>query len=383
MTPYKIPMADPIRIYNHYKGEHDDAIRRVVDGGKYILGEDVKHFSDELSMYLDQGKSIVSTCANGSDALLISYMVLGLKAGDSIIMPSHNYVSSLESALRLGLVPILADLDDREEFKFSLKADQNYLDSLLTPETKAIVVVNMYGIPCDISFFRKYCDNKGLFLIEDNSHGIGGQYSVGSYTHHMSTVSDISTTSFFPTKPLGCLGDGGAIITRDKDLAYRAQVLSNHGQRKKYDYVDLGLNSRLDTIQAAILRVRLKYLIEIVDSYRTIAKIYSESIDFPEIELPKIPLNSDPTFYQYTILLPTSNIRDDIFKMFRRNGIELNLYYPHSLHNISCYKKSVIFSPEFKNTDTINTRMLSLPIFPFMEEQELEYVVSLIKKYFA
>lgn len=367
-------MTDLKQIYLRYKGEHDSAIRRVVESGRYIQGEEVDMFASEMSEYLlgSKEKNIVCTCANGSDALLIAYKVLGLKHGDEVVMPAHNYISSAESAVRLGLTPVIADTDSRRDYIFSIRSDWDYLESITTRKTKAIVMVNMYGMPCDTDSLRNFCKEKKLFLIEDNAQGMGGYSTTRHGITKMSLHGDISTTSFFPTKPLGCMGDGGAIISENKDWISSARQLSQHGQKTKYSYKSIGLNSRLDALQAAILRVRMSHLDEIIDSLTLVANTYNERITATSVQKPMLPYGSRATFYQYTILLDEGIERKKLIRRLAEKGLDTAIYYPDPISDIGCLVKSCAIRCSMNNINNIKTRILSLPIYPFMPEEEAE-----------
>lgn len=367
-------MADLKQIYLRYKEEHDLAIKKVVESGRYIQGDEVDMFASEMSEYLlgRKGSDIVCTCGNGSDALLITYKTLGIKEGDEVVMPSHNYVASAESAVRLGLTPVIADTDSRRDYIFSIRSDWDYLERITTRKTKAIVMVNMYGMPCDTDSLRNFCQEKKLFLIEDNSQGMGGYSEVSQRMTKMSLHGDISTTSFFPTKPLGCMGDGGAIISENKDWVSTARQLSQHGQKTKYSYKSIGLNSRLDALQAAILRVRLSHLDEIIKSYNDIANIYNEIITSEYVQKPASTAYSRATFYQYTVILDKKTDRSKLMANLSERGLKTAVYYPEPLSDIGCYKKLSVVRCGLENINNIKNRMLSLPIYPFMPEEEAE-----------
>lgn len=367
-------MMDLTQIYLRYKEEHDTAINRVVQSGRYIQGDEVNIFASEMSRYLlpRTNKNIVCTCANGSDALMIAYQALGIKAGDEVIMPSHNYVASAESAIRLGITPVLADTDSDYQYRFAINSDHNYLDSITTKKTKAIVMVNMYGLPCNTDRLRSFCRQKGIILIEDNAQGFGGEAKTSQGIKKMSLHGDISTTSFFPTKPLGCMGDGGAIISDNEDWINISNQISKHGQKSKYQYECIGMNSRLDALQAAILRVRLSKIDEIINSYNDVAKIYDLMLQSPYIQKPVLPDDCRPTFYQYTIVLDRALDRKKLMDRLATNGLQTSIYYPEPLSDIHCYKKICVTRCNLKNTNDIKNRILSLPIYPFMAIKDAE-----------
>lgn len=378
----KIAMANPSLIYNRWETEHIEAVKRSMESGSYIGGVSIYQFISELAEYLLIDKSNIVTCANGSDALLIAYQSIGLEAGDEIIMPSLNYIASAESAIRLGLVPVFADTSKEMEYLYSISFDYSYLDSLISNKTKAIVAVNLYGIPANIVALKEYAESRNLILIEDNAQGFGGYIEQNGKKTFTSVYADISTCSFFPTKPLGAMGDGGMIISKNTEWIEKARSIANHGQSsKKYDYHRIGMNSRLDAIQAEILRVRLRHIEEIIDSYNNIADIYSKSLDNCKdiVYKPIVAKGNRATFYQYVVLLKNNQLRNEAISYFNTKGIASQLYYPQNLDQIDILIDKSIKRDSLSLSRDINERMLSLPIYPFMNLNDQEYIIDTLK----
>ncbi len=376
-------MADPKRQYQVLKMELDTAVSNVLIGGQYILGEELVKFERSLANYLNLQSDNVMTCGNGTDALRIVYEAIGLEAGDEVIMPSFNYVASAESALQLGLVPVWADINGLEKGEqtpqtFNISRKYDYLTSLLSPKTKALVAVNLYGNPIEGSQLKAFCQEYGLILIEDNAQGMGLQLTSQNFSEslHPSLLGDITTTSFFPTKPLGCFGDGGAVFSENKEWIAKARSIARHGQGKKYDYKRRGINSRLDTLQAVVLEVKLKYLDNFVRQTQAIAQRYIEALQNSKLILPNSQLLTTSTFHQFTLVLDESLEREAIRHELINRGIASALYYPEPLHLNKFYKEQGIQRASLKNSEGISRQMLSLPIYPYLTEEEQSFVIQ-------
>ena len=378
----KIKMAKPSLIYERWKEEHDRAIAFSMQSGNYIGGKSIDKFILEMSNYLSIEADNICTCANGSDALLIVYQSIGLKKGDEIIMPSLNYIASAESAIRLGLTPVFADTSKDELFRYSISFDHEYLDSLISPNTKAIVAVNLYGIPANIPKLKSYAESRNLILIEDNAQAFGGYIEEDKIKKPTGVNAHISTSSFFPTKPLSAMGDGGMIISQNKEWIKTARSIASHGQSSlKYDYKRIGMNSRLDAIQAEILRVRLRHIDEIIDSYNFLADRYSSKLgSLVEVLCPKIAKGYRATYYQYIVLIQNERLRNNLFDKLRAEGIDLQLYYPQNLDEIEVLKAYSVKKDELKLSSDINKKMLSLPIYPFMDTKDQDFVIKILEE---
>lgn len=369
----QIPMADPARQYAWLRDELEPTLLHLAASGRYIGGSEVQLFEQELGSYLGIDGNGVISCANGTDALEIAYQAIGLKPGDEVIIPSINYVASAEAALRLGLVPVWADVAGQGPQAFNIDSSPEILTALLSPRTRALVGVNLYGHPVDAPRLRDFCHTHGLIFIEDNAQGLGGTTNTGQ---PMGMLGDISTISFFPTKPLGCMGDGGAIVTRCPEWASRARMIASHGQTGKYAYQLVGRNSRLDALQAAVLRIKLRHLAQLVESTRSIAGIYMSGLANRGLSLPDPSLMGHSAWHQFTLHLPPRMDRDALMQAMRQAGIALQLYYPEPIHSTRLYQPLGIERGSLDRTLHLSKQMLSLPIFPLMSTEEAYTVVA-------
>ncbi|WP_417145509.1 DegT/DnrJ/EryC1/StrS family aminotransferase [Porphyromonas sp.] len=365
----RIPLVNLPEEHSPYQAELDRGIRRVVASGGYIGGEEVRAFEAELANYLGLEPWSVISCGNGSDALLLALAALELPRGGEVIIATHNYVAAAEAVCHLGLRPVWADVmpspssDGRVSFQINGSLD--YLESLRTPRTVALIAVNMYGMPCPAVELTHFCELHQIPWIEDNAQGMGGIGEIASgVTAPLGTRATIGTTSFFPTKPLGCMGDGGAaFVPHDQQLAERLRQLANHGQRTRYQYERCGYNSRLDALQAAVLRVKLRHLDEANRQRSALADVYDKFLaGIPMVRRPWRSEGLPEALYLYTICVP-SDKRDGLLDELRSAGIDARVYYPQMLHQIAAYnagssEASCPVAEELQKT------MLSLPIAP-------------------
>ena len=365
----RIPLVNLPEEHSPYQAELDRGIRRVVASGGYIGGEEVRAFEAELANYLGLEPWSVISCGNGSDALLLALAALDLPRGGEVIIATHNYVAAAEAVCHLGLRPVWADVmpspssDGRVSFQMNGSLD--YLESLRTPRTVALIAVNMYGMPCPAVELAHFCKLHQIPWIEDNAQGMGGVGEIASgVTAPLGTRATIGTTSFFPTKPLGCMGDGGAaFVPHDQQLAERLRQLANHGQRTRYQYERCGYNSRLDALQAAVLRVKLRHLDEANRQRSALADVYDKFLaGIPMVRRPWRSEGLPEALYLYTICVP-SDKRDGLLNELRTAGIDARVYYPQMLHQIVAYnagssEASCPVAEELQKT------MLSLPIAP-------------------
>lgn len=385
MMPYRVPMVRLERKFQDREDELIESTHRVLRSGRYIGGNEVAHFEEELAHYLGVDAGCVISCANGSDALFLALASLDFPPQSEVIIATHNYVAAVEAAYSCHLIPVWADTQAREEgnpVSFQISSDEAYLDSLKTERTVAIVAVNIYGTPYPYEALRAYCDKNHLILIEDNAQGMGGKrYSTLDGLQPLGIGGDASITSFFPTKPLGGCGDGGAlIIPKDRAWAERAREKAKHGQVSLYEYRQIGCNSRLDALQAAWLRVQLRYLDRDIQNKNIIASRYDQAFaGLPQIALERFAESQYGAYralYQYTLCVP-SKIRDLLILRLAQEGIESRIYYPQMLHQIEAYKP---YSRQGKagcpHADQISQSMLSLPIDPLQTSQETQWVID-------
>ncbi len=385
----RIPLVNLPKEHSTYQAELDRGIRRVVASGGYIGGEEVRAFEEELAYYLGLEPWSVISCGNGSDALLLALAALELPRGGEVIVATHNYVAAAEAVCHLGLRPVWADVmpspNSDGRVSFQMNGSLDYLESLRTPRTVALIAVNMYGMPCPADELTHFCKRHQIPWIEDNAQGMGGVVEKVSGCLRtpipLGTRATIGTTSFFPTKPLGCMGDGGAaFVPHDQLLAERLRQLANHGQHTRYQYEQCGYNSRLDALQAAVLRVKLGHLDEANRRRRLLADRYDELLaDLPMVKRPWRSGDQPEALYLYTICVP-SDKRDGLLNELRTAGIDARVYYPQMLHQIAAYRadSSEASCPV---AEALQQTMLSLPIAPTTTSEQISEICERIRQF--
>ena len=356
----------------------DDAWREVMTSAAFIQGPAVGAFAAELGKYLD-GAHVVP-CANGTDALTLALLALDLPAGAEIIVPAFTYVATLEAAALLGLRPVLADV-----LPDTFNLDPAAVAAALTPRTGAIVAVHLFGQCADLEALRALATRHGVALIEDNAQALGATFRFASgETAVAGTVGEVGTTSFFPSKNLGCLGDGGALLTRDPARAALLAQLANHGQSEKYHHQRIGLNSRLDTVQAALLRVKLRNLPAATAARQAVAARYDAALaDIPGIRLPVRDPRSSHVFHQYTVQVAGAGRRDELRLFLKGCGVPTMVYYPLPVHAQPAYAYLGYQSGQFPVAEQLCGAVLSLPIHPLLTEAQLDYVAEIIGQWAA
>ena len=372
----KIQMVDLITQYEEIKPEVQSAISDIMDKAQFINGPAVHEFKENLEDYL--GAKHVIPCANGTDALQISMMALGLEPGDEVITPSYTYIATTEVIGLLRLKPVFVDCD-KDTFNISPEA----IESAITSKTKAIVPVHLYGQSCDMESIMKIAKKHNLFVIEDNAQAIGSDYTFSDGTKKKTgTIGDIGCTSFFPSKNLGCYGDGGAICTNDDQLADKLRMVANHGQSKRYYHDMVGCNSRLDTIQAAVLNAKLKRLDDYIDARREAAAFYDNA--FASIEQISTPFRDEKTkhvFHQYTLKLDDSVDRDGLIDFLKEKDIPAMIYYPVPAHAQKMFATLDTRCEDLTITDWLTSRVFSLPMHTELEKDQLEYITKSVISY--
>ena len=382
-----IQMVDLKQQYHKIKSEVDMAVLDVLESSAFINGKPVQDFAVNLSNYLGIKHTI--PCANGTDALQIAMMALGLQPGDEVITPSFTYIATTEVIALLRLTPVFAEVDAK-----TFCMDPATLEKLITPKTKAIVPVHLYGQAAPMDEIMAIAKKHNLFVIEDNAQAIGCDYiSGGNNKTRTGTIGTIGTTSFFPSKNLGAYGDGGAIFTNDESLAKEMKMIANHGQIKKYYYERVGCNSRLDTLQAAVLNIKLKMLDEYIAARRVVAGYYDKAFkNHPNITIPFRAPYSNHVFHQYTLLIEGANNsknsgsgrnRDGLNKFLADQGIPSMIYYPVPGHKQKMFSYFNTASVEMPVTDWLTERVISLPMHTEMEEEQLSFIVSKVLEYFS
>ena len=371
-----IAMVDLHGQYERIREEINHAIQEVLDSAAFINGPQVKQFEQHLAEFNQVEHAI--TCGNGTDALQIALMALGLQPGDEVIVPVHTYVATAEVIALLHLEPVFADcVADR----FTI--DVTRIEEKITPRTKAIVPVHLYGQCADMEPLMEIAKRHNLFVVEDAAQSIGAEYTFSDGRKLKSgCIGDIGTTSFFPSKNLGCYGDGGALFIRDARLAERARMIANHGQKIKYHHDIVGCNSRLDTLQAAILDVKLRHLREYTAARNRVADKYDEGLaSVKGILLPARATNSTHAFHQYTIRVGGKR-RDELKTFLQSQGIPSMIYYPVPLHLQQAYLREGQGKGSYPVSEQLSEEVLSLPIHTEMKPEVQEYIIQQIHAFF-
>lgn len=363
-----LQMVDLKRQYQKIKPQIDQAIAEVIDSTAFINGKDVKLFAEELQQYL--GVKHVIPCANGTDALQIALMALGLQPGDEVITPSFTFIATVEVVALLGLKPVFVEVDPK-----TYTIDPESIRAAITPKTKAIIPVHLYGQSAAMKEIMDVANEHNIPVIEDNAQAIGGHYTFPDGTRKANgTIGAIGTTSFFPSKNLGCYGDGGAIFTNDDALFEKMHMIANHGQKVRYYHEIVGCNSRLDTIQAAVLRVKLKELDKYCNARRSAADFYDKAFAGHEwIITPYRAPYSQHVFHQYTLQLNNVD-RDEVQQRLADRGIPSMIYYPVPSHKQKMFADLGGADYHLETTDYLNKRVLSLPIHTELSDKELHYI---------
>jgi len=368
-----IQMVDLKGQYHKIKEEIDSKVIEVFESSQFINGKEVKLFAEDLVEFHNV-KNVI-TCANGTDALQIALMALGLQQGDEVIVPVHTYVATAEVIALLKLKPVFIDVNPG-----TFTIDINQIKNKITPNTKAIVPVHLYGQCADMETLLNIAKQYKLFVVEDTAQAIGAEYKFSDGTiKKAGTMGDIGTLSFFPSKNLGCYGDGGALLINDNKLAEKARMIANHGQSIKYHHDIIGCNSRLDTIQATILRVKLKYLTKYTKERNKVADFYDNELQkITGIEIPERALNSSHVFHQYTVKIKKN--RDLLKEKLANKGIPSMIYYPIPLHLQKAYINLNEEKENFPITEMLSKQVLSLPIHTEMNKTQLNYIINTIKE---
>ncbi len=372
----KIQMVDLIGQYEKIQAEVDQAVLNTMRTAAFINGPEVKSFQAELEKYL--GAAHVIPCANGTDALQIAMMALDLQPGDEVITASFTYVATAEVIALLKLKPILVDV-----LPGTFLIDPKAVEAAITPKTKAIVPVHLFGQCADMEAIMAIAQKHKLFVIEDVAQAIGSDYFFkdGS-SKKAGTIGTIGCTSFFPSKNLGCYGDGGAIFTNDDALAKQLRMIANHGQSVQYYHDVVGVNSRLDSIQAAILRIKLRHLDEYAAARLTAADFYDKAFaNHPNITTPERTKKSTHVFHQYTIVLKNAD-RNKLREYLAGKEVPAMIYYPVPLHFQKAYKDTRYKEGDFPVTESLCETVISFPIHTEMDEETLAYITKNVLDFF-
>ena len=369
-------MVDLKGQYQKIKTEVDQGIQEVIEQTAFINGPQVKRFADSLAAYLDA--KFVVPCANGTDALQIALMALGLEEGDEVIVPAFTYVATAEVIGLLKLKPVMAEVDP-ETFMITVAE----IERVVTPKCKAVVPVHLFGQCAPMEEILAVAKKHNLYVVEDTAQAIGAVYTFSDGREAQAgTMGDIGCTSFFPSKNLGCYGDGGAMYTNNEELASKLRMIANHGQAKKYHHSVIGCNSRLDTLQAAILNVKLQHLDTYSSARSAVADAYDRAFaDLSWLKIPKRVTNSTHVFHQYTIQLTDAGDRDRLKEHLHSLGVPSMVYYPVSLHLQEAFRTDEFGEGDFPVCEDLCIRVLSLPIHTEMDQDTLEYIIDSVKQF--
>lgn len=371
-----LQMVDLKGQYQKIQEEIDSAVLNVIRSTAYINGPEVKSFQSELEQYL--GCQHVIPCANGTDALQIAMMGLGLKPGDEVITANFTYVATAEVIALLQLTPVLVDVHPD-----TFTIDSEAIRKAITPKTKAIVPVHLYGQLADMESIMAIAKEHKLFVIEDTAQAIGADYIYSDGTKAKAgTIGDVGCTSFFPSKNLGCYGDGGAMYTNNAELATAIRQIANHGQSVQYYHDIIGVNSRLDSIQAAILRIKLRHLDKYCDARRKAADFYDLAFaSIPELSTPKRAAFSTHVFHQYTMILKKGD-RNLLKEFLNTKGIPAMIYYPVPLNMQKAYTDPRYKAGDFPITEELCKSVISLPMHTELTDENLIYITNCVKEFF-
>ena len=368
MTP--LQMVDLKKQYRKIKSEVDAAVLGVIESSAFINGPQVQSFAKALAQY--NGSKNVVTCANGTDALQIAMMGLGLQPGDEVITPSFTYIATTEVVALLRLKPVFVDVDPK-----TFCIDPKAIEKAITSKTKAIVPVHLYGHAANMEEILQIANAHNLYVIEDNAQAIGCDYTFSNGTvKKTGSMGTIGTTSFFPSKNLGCYGDGGSMMTDDADLAEKLKMIANHGQKVRYYHEMVGCNSRLDTIQAAVLEIKLKHLDEYINARRSVADFYDSAFaGHAGITTPYRAPYSRHAFHQYTLILEGID-RDGLHDYLAARNIPSMIYYPVQAHRQKMFENFNSSATDLQITDWLTERVISLPMHTELDEEQINFITS-------
>jgi UDP-2-acetamido-2-deoxy-ribo-hexuluronate aminotransferase len=370
-----LQMVDTKTQYHKIKTEVDAAVLSVLESSAFIGGKVVNAFADNLANY--NGSKHCIPCANGTDALQIAMMALGLQPGDEVITPSFTYIATVEVAALLHLKPIFVEVDAK-----TFCIDPAAIEKAITPKTKAIVPVHLYGHAADMEAIMKIAEKYNLFVIEDNAQGIGNDYTFSNGTvKKTGSIGHIGCTSFYPSKNLGAYGDGGAMFTDDDGLANTLRMTASHGQSKRYYHDVVGCNSRLDAVQAAILDIKLTHLDEYIAARRKAADFYDNAFaNNKKITTPFRDANNKHVFHQYTLLVEGVD-RDALHQFLADNAVPSMIYYPVPAHRQKMFDAFGGSNFNLPITDWLTERVISLPIHTELDEEQQNFIVTKILEF--
>jgi len=372
---HSIQMVDLKRQYQKIKSEIDEAVLKVIESAAFIGGPQIQSFSNSLAAY--NGVKHVIPCANGTDELQIALMALDLKPGDEVITPSFTFIATTEVIALLKLTPIFVDVDPK-----TFCIDPEGIKKAITSKTKAIIPVHLYGQAANMEEILAIAEANNIYVIEDNAQAIGGDYYLSNGTSKKTgSLGHMGTTSFFPSKNLGAYGDAGAIMTNDDELAIKLKMIANHGQSKRYYHDLVGCNSRLDTIQAAVLEIKLKYLDEYISSRRKAADFYDQAFrDHPKVHTPFRSMYCRHVFHQYTLQVEGID-RNKLHDYLATQNIPSMIYYPVPSHHQKMFAQFNSSKTELPITDWLTNRVISLPMHTEMDVEQLNFITSKVLEF--
>ncbi len=372
----EIKMVDLLGQYRGIKDEVDKAIQSVITDSAFIKGKYVNSFSESLASYLNV-KHVIP-CGNGTDAIQLALMALDYEKGSEVITTPFTFVATAEVIALLGLKPVFVDIDPK-----TFNIDPESIKQAITSKTKCIIPVHLFGQSCDMQEILTVAQEHNLHVIEDNAQAIGAWYNLDGRKTNTGTMSDIGTLSFFPSKNLGCYGDGGAVMTNDDTLAAKIEKYSNHGSSKKYIYESVGINSRLDGIQAAILSVKLKYLDQYISSRQSAAARYDNLLaNIPGLTLPYRAESRNHVFHQYTLTLESG--RDELHQYLKTKGIPTGIYYPMPLHVQKPYIDGSSGEQLYLEiSEKLAKQVISLPMHTELTEEMQTAIATSVKEHMA
>jgi len=361
--------------YERIREDIDAAVLDVLQSGQYINGRAVADFSIALADFV--GAKYAVPCANGTDALQIALMALELQPGDEVIIPNFTFISAAEVIALLRLTPVPVDVDPNT---FNIDAEK--IAGAISSKTRAIIPVHLFGQCCDMEPILKIARKNRLYVIEDNAQSIGSEYTFSDGLRKQAgTMGDIGTFSFFPSKNLGCYGDGGAMTTNDKTLADKLKMLTLHGSARKYEHVALGCNSRLDTLQAAVLNVKIRHLSADILARQTAAKLYSQKLsDCNYLKTPITLQASTHVYHQYT-LKTDEKLRDNLQKSLSANNIPSMIYYPYPIHRQPAFTGIIRLGSDLSVSENLCKSVLSLPMHTCLDEEQIEFIAKILKSF--
>ena len=373
----KINMVDLNGQYRKIRWQVNREIKKVINTSSFVNGPIVKEFQNNLQEYL--GVKHVIPCANGTDALQIALMALDLKRGDEVITTNFSFASTIEVILLLGLKPVVIDIDPRT---FNINPD--LIQDKISNKTRAIIPVHLFGQSCRMEEILEISNKNNIQVIEDNAQALGSKYKFSNSQKQMSgTIGDVATTSFYPTKNLGCYGDGGAILTNSDNLAYKMRGIVNHGMYERYYHDEIGVNSRLDSIQAAILNVKLKYLDKYNNRRQEAALLYNSAFqNIQQIEVPFIESDSDShVYHQYTLKIKNGK-RDKLVDHLSKKNIPFGIFYPLGFHEQKAYKQDFSSDIDFPVTNNVKNQVISLPMHTELTKKQIKFISNTIISFF-